>query len=110
MGDMNRNISQNRIAILAVSQYVKNRNNIEIVAQISQYYKTQDTRNTAISSEARGGRTQRGGVCVCVCVCVCGGVWEEERGGGRDNGGRGVWRCYGSQRSKSGGVKKKYRK
>src|SRR4029434_1952336 len=29
MGDMNRNISQNRIAILAVSQYVKNRNNIE---------------------------------------------------------------------------------
>ena len=26
---MNRNISQNRIAILAVSQYVKNRNNIE---------------------------------------------------------------------------------
>ena len=36
---MNRNISQNRIAILAVSQYVKNRNNIEIVAQISQYYR-----------------------------------------------------------------------
>src|SRR4029434_11150595 len=29
MGDMNRKISQNRIAILAVSQYVKNRNNIE---------------------------------------------------------------------------------
>ena len=37
--DMNRNISQNRIAILAVSQYVKNRNNIESWHLISQYYR-----------------------------------------------------------------------
>src|SRR4029434_265154 len=58
MGDMNRNISQNRIAILAVSQYVKNRNNIESWPKY---------RNTIESSHFCQFPPP---VCMCVCVCV----------------------------------------